>query len=78
MKAAGGECVRERKSLATCFEAKRGPLQGSDAVPQQYHTLFAVGDYNVDEANSLEFGVGYGFTSSSEDVILKLILNHDF
>lgn len=55
-----------------------GPLQGFDAVPQQYHTLFAVTDYNLDEANSLEFGVGHGFTSAAEDVILKVILNHDF
>jgi len=54
-----------------------GPLRGFEPLSQQSQTLFAVTDYTLDEANSIEFGVGHGFTSGSDDVVLKLILNHD-
>ena len=54
-----------------------GPLRHFDPVSQQSQSLFAVADYNVDEANSVEFGVGYGLTSQTDDVVLKLIFNHD-
>lgn len=54
-----------------------GPLRGFDPVSQQSQTLFAVTDYTVDAGNSIEFGIGHGFTAQSDDVVLKLILNHD-
>jgi hypothetical protein len=54
-----------------------GPLQGFEPVSQQSQTLFAVVDYTVDDANSLEFGIGHGLTRQSDDVVVKLILNHD-
>lgn len=54
-----------------------GPLQDLAPPAQQEQTLFAVTDYTLDEGNSLEFGVGHGFTAASDDVVVKLILNHD-
>lgn len=54
-----------------------GPLRHFDPVSQQSQSLFAVADYSVDEANSVEFGVGHGLTSQSDDVVVKLIINHD-
>ena len=54
-----------------------GPLRNFDPVSQQSQTLFAITDYKVDDANSIEFGVGHGLTSQSDDVVMKLILNHD-
>lgn len=54
-----------------------GPLRHFDPVSQQSQSLFAVADYRVDEANSVEFGVGHGLTSQTDDVVLKLIFNHD-
>ncbi len=53
-----------------------GPLRHFDPVSQQSQSLFAVADYSVDEANSVEFGVGHGLTSQSDDVVVKLIINH--
>jgi hypothetical protein len=57
--------------------ADLGPLQDFEPVSQQSQTLFAVADYTVNDANSIEFGVGHGFTSQSDDVVVKRILNHD-
>lgn len=68
----------QRWAFALEHYSDLGPLQGFDALPQQQHTLWAVTDYTVNDANSVEFGIGHGFTSVSEDVILKLIVNHNF
>jgi hypothetical protein len=44
---------------------------------RQSHTLFAVADWSADP-DSVEFGIGHGFTSSSDALVLKLMLMHDF
>jgi hypothetical protein len=58
--------------------ADLGEVGGFAPAPQQQQTVFAVADYSFDEANSLELGVGRGFTASSDHEVLKLILNHNF
>ena len=54
-----------------------GPLRRLDAWSQQSQSLFAVADYTVNTANSVELGVGHGFTASSDRLVLKLIWNHE-
>jgi hypothetical protein len=51
----------------------------SDLAPlkRQSHTLFAVADWSGDP-NSVEFGIGHGFTSTSDALVLKLMLMHNF
>ena len=53
-----------------------GPVRHVPEWSDQSHTLFAITDYAWSEENSMEFGVGYGLTPSSDRVVLKLILNH--
>jgi hypothetical protein len=54
-----------------------GSISHFDPADQQQHTLFAVVDYNG-KPNSIEFGIGHGFTSASDKLVLKLMVIHDF
>jgi hypothetical protein len=54
-----------------------GPISGFVSSSQQYQMLFGITDYNVNDRNSFEFGIGHGFTSSSESLLLKIIYNHN-
>jgi len=51
----------------------------SDLLPpkQQFQTVFAVIDYNG-LPNSVEFGIGHGFTAASDALVLKLMITHNF
>lgn len=53
-----------------------GPLRGFHSVPQQQHQLFGVIDYSG-KPWSIEGGVGFGLTSASDHLVLKLILSRD-
>jgi hypothetical protein len=44
---------------------------------QQQQTGFLVVDYSG-EPNSVEFGIGHGFTHASDALVLKLMVTHDF
>jgi hypothetical protein len=46
-------------------------------LKQEAQTLFLVVDYNGDP-NSVEFGIGHGFTDASDSVVLKLLITHEF
>jgi len=54
-----------------------GPFSHFYAGSGQQQTLFAVVDYNG-EKNGVEFGVGHGFTPASDDLVIKLMLIHNF
>lgn len=53
-----------------------GPLRGFYAGNAQTHQLFAVVDWKG-EAVSVEGGVGFGLTPSTDNLVLKLILSKD-
>jgi len=55
-----------------------GPIQRSYDWEQQSQTFFAVVDYASAASSSIEIGVGHGFTSASDEWIVKLIWNHAF
>jgi hypothetical protein len=67
----------QRWAFALEHYSDLGPLRDIAPVSQQAQTLFAVTDYTLDGSNSLEFGVGHGFTAASDDAVVKLILNHE-
>ena len=46
-------------------------------LDRQAQTLFAVADWTRDP-DSIEFGIGHGFTPASDGLVLKLILSHNF
>ncbi len=53
-----------------------GPLRGFLPASQQNHQLFAVADYNG-QPLTVEAGVGFGLTASTDRLVLKLILSRD-
>ena len=54
-----------------------GRLKDIAPVEEQGQTLFVVVDYKG-EPDSVEFGVGHGFTAASDTLIFKLMLTHTF
>lgn len=56
--------------------ANLGPLRDIYSLSQQSHQLFAVFDHKS-KALDVEAGVGFGLTSASDKVTLKLILSRD-
>jgi hypothetical protein len=69
--------VSQRWAFALEHYSDLGPLRGLVPLARQEQTLFAVADYTLGPGDSLEFGVGHGFTTASDDMVVKLILNHD-
>jgi hypothetical protein len=69
--------LSESWAVAVEHYADFGPLRHLAPPSQQYQALFAVIDYRG-EPLSVEFGIGHGFTSASDPLILKLILSHGF
>jgi hypothetical protein len=67
----------ERLAVALEQYSDFGPIRSFAAAPQQAQALFAVLDVGT-SANGFEFGVGHGFTAATDDVVLKLMLMHDF
>jgi len=64
-------------TLAIEHYADYGRFANFEPLGQQYHALFGVIDYNADPFSD-EFGVGHGFTTASEPLILKLMLVRTF
>jgi hypothetical protein len=66
------------KSWAVAAEeyADFGPLRAFYSAAQQQHQLFGVFDYNG-KPWSVEAGVGFGLTSATDHIVLKLILSRD-
>ncbi len=54
-----------------------GKVSGFEPVNRQDQTVFAVIDYKG-EPNSVEFGIGHGFTAASDELVIKLMVTHSF
>jgi hypothetical protein len=54
-----------------------GIVSNFSGLNRQQQTGFLVVDYSG-EPNSLEFGIGHGFTAASDALVLKLMVTHDF
>ena len=54
-----------------------GPVSGFEPVKREEQTLFGVIDYKGDP-NSVEFGIGHGFTAASDSLVIKLMVTHNF
>jgi len=67
------------ESWAVAFEhyTDYGQLSHFEPLARQQQTLFAVVDYKADPM-SVEFGIGHGFTTASDALVLKMILSYDF
>jgi hypothetical protein len=64
-------------ALAAEYYGDYGRFASFEPPSRQYHALFGVVDVNRDPY-SVEFGIGHGFTTVSESLILKLIVTRSF
>jgi len=73
----GAYNASDRWAFALEHYGDLGPLHRFDPWSRQSQSLFAVADYTLNTADSVEFGVGHGFTTASDRLVLKLIWNHE-
>jgi hypothetical protein len=59
------------------YYADFGPIGNFPKLADQQHTLFAVTDFKLGVMD-VNFGVGYGLTSSSDRFVIKTILGYAF
>ena len=55
-----------------------GPVTGFDPLSQQQHQIFPAIDLNIAPQWELNFGLGVGFTGSTDHLIAKMILGYRF
>ncbi len=68
-------------ALAAEHYAEFGKIRHFESGNAQGHSLFAVVDYNgqtLHQPLDVEFGIGHGFTTASDNLVLKLLLTHTF
>ena len=64
-------------AVAVEHYADYGRIGAIEPVKREGQTLFAVVDFNGDP-NSVEFGIGHGFTAASDSLVFKLSITHNF
>jgi hypothetical protein len=65
-------------SVGAEYYASLGPLSGFDTWDEQQHQIFPVIDLNLSPRFEFNFGVGFGLTRSTDDLLVKLILGYRF
>jgi hypothetical protein len=60
------------------YYASLGPVSHFDPWDQQQQQIFPTLDFNVSPDWEINFGVGFGLTHSTDDLIVKLILGRRF
>ncbi len=68
------------RKVAAGFEyyGSLGSIKGFDPLPDQQHAIFPTIDLNVAPEWEINFGVGIGMTSSTDHLILKVIIGYRF
>jgi len=70
--------VIEQAAVGVEYYASLGPVQHIAPGSQQQHQMFAAVDLNLAPEWEVNFGVGWGLTDSSDDLVVKLILGRRF
>jgi Putative MetA-pathway of phenol degradation len=60
------------------YYSSLGSLAGFDPLKDQQHQLFPTIDLNISPKWEFNFGVGFGLTSSTDHLIVKMILGYRF
>jgi hypothetical protein len=60
------------------YYASLGPVGDFSSWEQQQHQIFPVIDLNLSPKLEFNFGVGFGLTQSTDNLIVKLILGYQF
>ncbi|GAB2971730.1 hypothetical protein GCM10027049_01650 [Mucilaginibacter puniceus] len=74
----GSYNVSNMVAIGLEYYGSTGPFFHYDSFQQQEHQLFAATDINFGPAWEFNSGIGYGFTSSTDKAIVKLILGRRF
>jgi hypothetical protein len=65
-------------SIGAEYYASLGSLSGFDGWEEQHHQIFPTLDLNLSPRFEFNFGVGFGLTRSTDDLLVKLILGYRF
>ncbi|WP_183565978.1 hypothetical protein [Mucilaginibacter sp. SP1R1] len=74
----GSYDVTKVVALGLEYYGSTGPFFHYDAFKQQDHQLFVATDLNFDPQWEFNGGIGYGFTSSADKAIIKIIVGRRF
>lgn len=74
----GSYDVTKFVALGLEYYGSTGPFFHYDAFKQQDHQLFVATDLNFDPQWEFNGGIGYGFTSSADKTIIKIIVGRRF
>jgi hypothetical protein len=74
----GSYDVTKVVALGLEYYGSTGPFFHYDAFKQQDHQLFVATDLNFDPQWEFNGGIGYGFTSSADKTIIKIIVGRRF
>ena len=68
--------VAQWLSLGTEYYGDLGPLNNFDNASEQNHALYAVADLFVDPKWEINFGPGWGLTTSTDKFLIKLLVGY--
>lgn len=70
--------VTKAVAMGLEYYGSTGPFFHYDTFSQQQHQLFVVTDLNLNPLWEFNAGAGYGFTTSTDKIIFKIILGRKF
>jgi hypothetical protein len=70
--------VTKKVAVGLEYYGSVGPITGFDPLKDQQHQLFPAVDLNLAPQWEINFGLGWGFTSSTDHLIAKMILGYRF
>jgi hypothetical protein len=68
----------ESLALGVEYYASLGSVEHFESWNQQQHQVFAVADLDLGPVWEVDFGVGFGLTDSTDDLVFKLIVGRRF
>jgi len=70
--------LTKKVALGVEYYSSLGAIGHFDSWKEQQHQLFPALDLNLSPRWEFNFGVGFGLTPSTDDLIVKLILGYRF
>jgi hypothetical protein len=70
--------LTSKVAIGVEYYSSLGPVGSLDSWEQQQHQIFPTIDLNLSPNFEFNFGVGFGLTSATDDLLVKLILGYRF
>ncbi len=68
--------MNQTHAQAVGHYADYGPVRSAAAPDRSYQGVFGVAGYTVNDANSVEAGIGFGLAKQSGAMLVKPIIDH--